>query len=380
MREVYILSCVRTAGSRANKGALKDTRPDELASCVIKEAIKRANITPEEVDDVILGCAFPEGPQGMNVARVSLIRAGLPERVPGFTVNRFCASGLEAIAIAGERIALGTADTIIAGGVESMSMIPMGGFNLSPNPFIMNNFPPLYLSMGMTAEKIAERYRIPRKEQDKFALESHLKAWQAIKKGKFKEEIVPVKTKVIREGKIEEIVHTEDEGVRPDTSMEKLSQLKPVFKKDGTVTPGNSCQMSDGAAAVCLSSKPINPLAKYRGYGVEGVHPEIMGIGPVKAIPKVLKLAKLSLPEIGLIELNEAFAAQSLAVIKELGINSEILNVNGGAIALGHPLGCTGAKLTTTLIYEMRRRKVRFGLVSMCIGGGMGAAGIFELV
>lgn len=391
MRKAFIVSAVRTPVGKAPRGSLKDTRPDELAALVIKEAVERAGIDPAEVDDVILGCAFPEAEQGMNVARISLLRAGLPYSVPGFTVNRFCASGLQAIAMAAERIMLGGSDVIVAGGTESMSLIPMGGNKLSPNPCLMENYPQVYLSMGLTAEKLAEKYNIKREEQDRFSFESHMKAHKATKEGKFGEEIIPVSTRVRKvkedgEEIIELITLEKDEGIRPDTSIEVLSQLKPVFKQDGTVTAGNSSQMSDGAAVCVLMSEDkvkslgIEPLALFKAYAVAGVPPEIMGIGPVEALPKTLKLANLNLKNIGLIELNEAFAAQSLAVIRTLELNPEIINVNGGAIALGHPLGCTGAKLAATLIYEMRRRDIQFGVVTMCIGGGMGTAAVFERV
>jgi acetyl-CoA acyltransferase len=389
MKEVFIVSLVRTPGGKAKKGSLKDTRPDELASIVIKEVVKRAGIEPGEVDDVIMGCAFPESEQGMNVARIASLAAGLPVDVPAFTINRFCASGLEAIATGAFKISTGYSDCVIAGGVESMTRVPMGGLKPAPNPFLMEKYPEIYLGMGLTAERVAEKYDIKREEQDKFAYESHMKAAKAIKEGKFKEEIVPVETRVIREknGKtvIEEVVLEVDEGVREDTTIEALSKLKPVFKQGGTVTAGNSSQMTDGAAAVLLMSKEkaeslgLKPLLIFRGYAVTGVPPEIMGIGPVKAIPKVLEKTGLKLSDIGLIELNEAFAAQSLAVIKELDLNPDIINVNGGAIALGHPLGCTGAKLTCTLWNEMTKRNIKYGMVTMCIGGGMGAAGIFEL-
>jgi len=391
MRKAFIVSAVRTPVGKAPKGTLKDTRPDELAALVIQEAVKRAGIEPAEVEDVILGCAFPEAEQGMNVARVSLLRAGLPYIVPGITVNRFCASGLQAIAMAAERIMLGAVDVIVAGGTESMSLIPMGGNKLSPNPYLIENYPQVYLSMGLTAEKVAEKYGIKREDQDKFSYESHMKAHRASKEGKFREEIIPVSTKVKLRREdgtevIEPVTLEKDEGIRPDTSLEVLAQLKPVFKQDGTVTAGNSSQMSDGAAACVLISEErvkalgIEPLALFKSYSVAGVPPEIMGIGPVEALPKALKHANLNLKDIGLIELNEAFAAQSLAVIKILGLDPSIVNPNGGAIALGHPLGCTGAKLTTTLLYEMKRRDIQFGVVTMCIGGGMGAAAIFEKV
>lgn len=390
MRDAYILTAVRTPVGKALKGSLKDTRPDELAALVIKEVVNRSGINPEEVDDVILGCAFPEAEQGMNVARVALLRAGLPVSVPGMVVNRFCASGLQAIAIAAYRIMVGEADAIIAGGVESMSRVPMGGFRSSPNPELMNKYPEVYLAMGLTAEVVAERYGITREEQDKFGYESHMKAARAIREGKFEREIVPVTAKVIsRENgrqDIKEITLSVDEGVRFDTTLERMAKLPPVFKEGGTVTAGNSSQMSDGASALLVVSEEkakylgLEPMAKFRGFAVAGVPPEIMGIGPVEAIPKVLKLTGLSLKDIDLIELNEAFAAQSLAVIKQLDLPFDRINVNGGAIALGHPLGCTGAKLTTTLLYEMIHRDLNLGLVSMCIGGGMGAAGIFERI
>ncbi len=389
MRQAVLAFPVRTPVGKAPRGSLKDTRPDELAALVIREVVRRSGIDPQEVDDVILGCAFPEAEQGMNVARVALIRAGLPNSVPGMTVNRFCSSGLQAIAIAAERVMVGAADLIIAGGVESMSRVPMGGFRSSPNPYLMEHYPQLYMAMGLTAERVAEKYGISREDQDRFGYESHMKAARAIREGKFQEEIVPVHTRVIRrtedgEQVVQEITLEVDEGVRFDTSLEKMARLKPVFKQGGTVTAGNSSQMSDGAAAVLVMSEEkakslgIEPMAYFRGYAVAGVPPEIMGIGPVEAVPKVLRLTGVRLEDLDLIELNEAFAAQSLAVIRELNLPYEKVNVNGGAIALGHPLGCTGAKLTATLLYEMKRRDATLGLVTMCIGGGMGAAGIFE--
>ncbi len=389
MRKAVLAFPVRTPVGKAPRGSLKDTRPDELAALVIREVIRRSGIDPQEVEDVILGCAFPEAEQGMNVARVALIRAGLLYTVPGMTVNRFCSSGLQAIAIAAERVMVGAADLIIAGGVESMSRVPMGGFRSSPNPYLMEHYPQLYMAMGLTAERVAEKYGISREDQDRFGYESHMKAARAIREGRFKEEIVPVKTRVIRRNEdgeqvLEEITLEVDEGVRFDTSLEKMARLKPVFKQGGTVTAGNSSQMSDGAAAVLVMSEEkakslgIEPMAYFRGYAVAGVPPEIMGIGPVEAVPKVLRLTGLRLEDLDLIELNEAFAAQSLAVIRELNLPYEKVNVNGGAIALGHPLGCTGAKLTATLLYEMKRRDATLGLVTMCIGGGMGAAGVFE--
>ena len=392
MQDAVIVTGVRTAVGRAKRGALKDFRPDEMLAIVISEAVKRTpNLNPEEIDDVIIGCAFPEGEQGLNVARIASLRAGLPVSVPAITINRFCSSGLQSIAFAAERIKLGYADIIIAGGVESMSMVPMTGNKFSANPYLAENYPEVYISMGLTAERVAEKYHITREMQDEFALKSHQKALKAIQEGKFKEEIVPLKVvnKYINgkgEKIVEEKIFDTDEGPRADTSLEKLAQLKPAFKEGGTVTAGNSSQMSDGAAVVVvMSDKKANelglkPIARFVSYAVAGVPPEIMGIGPVEAIPKALKLAGLKLDDIGLIELNEAFAAQSLAVIKLAGLNEEIINVNGGAIALGHPLGCTGAKLTVTILNEMKRRNVKYGMVTMCIGGGMGAAGIFELI
>jgi acetyl-CoA acyltransferase len=392
MQDAVIVTAVRTAVGRAKKGTLKDFRPDEMLAAVISEAVKRTpNLNPDEIDDVIIGCAFPEGEQGLNVARIASLRAGLPVSVPAMTINRFCSSGLQSIAFAAERIKLGYADIIIAGGVESMSMVPMTGNKFSANPYLAENYPEVYISMGLTAERVAEKYQITREMQDEFALKSHQKALKAIQEGKFKDEIVPLKvvSKYINgkgEKVVEEKIFDTDEGPRPDTSLEKLAQLKPAFKEGGTVTAGNSSQMSDGAAVVVVMSEKkanelgLKPIARFVSYAVAGVAPEIMGIGPVEAIPKALKLAGLKLDDIGLIELNEAFAAQSLAVIKLAGLNEEIVNVNGGAIALGHPLGCTGTKLTVTILNEMRRRNVKYGMVTMCVGGGMGAAGIFELI
>jgi acetyl-CoA acyltransferase len=392
MRSAYIVTALRTAVGKAKKGTLKDFRPDEMLSNVISELVKKTpNLNPAEIDDVIIGCAFPEGEQGLNIARIASLRAGLPVNVPAITINRFCSSGLQSIAFAAERIMLGHADIIIAGGVESMSLVPMTGNKFSANPYLAENYPEVYISMGLTAERVAEKYQITRQMQDEFALKSHQKALKAIQDGKFKDEIVPLKVvnKYINgkgEKIIEEKIFDTDEGPRADTSLEKLAQLKPAFKEGGTVTAGNSSQMSDGAAGVIVMSEEkvkelgLKPIARFVSFAVAGVPPEIMGIGPVEAIPKALKLAGLKLEDIGLIELNEAFAAQTLAVIKLAGLNEEIINVNGGAIALGHPLGCTGAKLTVTLLNEMKRRNVKYGMVTMCIGGGMGAAGIFELV
>ncbi len=392
MRKVVVAYPVRTPIGKAPRGSLKDTRPDELAALVIGEVVRRSGIDPKEIDDVIMGCAFPEAEQGMNVARVALLRAGLPVDVPGMTINRFCSSGLQSIAIAAQWIMAGWADLIIAGGVESMSKVPMGGIKTSPNPYLMDNNPEVYMSMGLTAERVAEMYNISREDQDKFGYESHMKAARAIKEGRFKEQIVPVKTRVIRKDEdgnpyVQEIVFEVDEGVRYDTSLEKMAKLKPVFKQGGTVTAGNSSQTSDGAAAVIVMSEEKakalgikGPAAYFKSYAVAGVPPEIMGIGPVKAIPKALKLAGLTVEDMDVIELNEAFAAQSLAVIRELNLPYERVNPNGGAIALGHPLGATGAILTAKLLYELQRIGGQLGMVTMCIGGGMGAAGIFEMI
>ena len=391
MKEAVIVSAVRTAVGKAKRGTLAHVRPDEMAAAVIKEVLRRAEpVKPEMVEDVIMGCAFPEAEQGLNVARVALLRAGLPPSVPGQTVNRFCSSGLQTIAIAAERIIAGFGTCIIAGGVESMSMVPMTGNKFAPNPYLAENYPEVYVSMGQTAENVARKYGITREEQDAFGYRSHMRAIAAQDAGKFQDEIVPLEVEkvVLEDGRqvTKKVVFDTDEGPRRDTSLEAMARLKPAFVKGGTVTAGNSSQMSDGAAAVLVMERKkaealgLKPLARFVSYAVAGVPPEIMGIGPVEAVPKALELAGLSLSDIGLIELNEAFAAQSIAVIRELGFDEEITNVNGGAIALGHPLGCTGAKLTVQILNEMRRRDVQFGLVTMCIGGGMGAAGIFELV
>ena len=392
MKEAVIVSAVRTAVGRAPRGMLKDTRPDDIAAIVIQEAVSRVpGLKIEEVDDIVLGCAFPESDQGLNLARVVVLRAGFPYTVPGQTVNRFCSSGLQAIATAAYDIMVGGSDVIIAGGVEFMSQVPIMGLTPSPNPYLVEHSPQVYCSMGLTAENVAKKFGISREDQDRFALSSHQKAAKAIREGRFKEEIVPIPAKV-KETKedgtvlVREIIFDTDEGVRLDASLEAMAALKPVFHAKGTVTAGNSSQTSDGAAAVIVMSREkadalkVKPIAIFRSFGVAGVPPELMGIGPLYAVPKALKNAGITLDQIGLIELNEAFASQSLYVIRELGLNLEIVNVNGGAIALGHPLGCTGAKLTTTLLYEMRRRSVRYGLVTMCIGGGMGAAGIFEKI
>lgn len=384
-RDAVIVAASRTPVGKAKKGSLATTRPDELAALVIRDLLRRLDgLDPTEIDDVILGCAFPEGEQGMNMARMVALRAGLPESVPAETVNRFCSSGLQTIAHAAYAIMAGQADIIIAGGTESMSMVPMTGFKFAPNPFFAADCPQVYTNMGLTAENVAAKYGVSRQEQDEFALRSHQRAVAAVESGRFDQQIVPVDVVVVEPGRRLEFTLRRDEGPRSDTSLEALSKLKPAFKDGGTVTAGNSSQMSDGAAAVVVMSRAraeslgYKPLVRFVAYAVGGVAPELMGIGPVVAIPKALKLAGLSLSDIDLIELNEAFAAQSLAVIRQVGLDIEKTNVNGGAIALGHPLGCTGAKLTTQLIDEMKRRNVQFGMVTMCIGGGMGAAGIFE--
>ena len=389
MKEAYIVSSVRTAIGKAPRGTLHNVRPDDLGATAVKGAIaKIPSLDPESIEDVIMGCAFPEGEQGFNLGRIVARGAGLPDSVPGCTVNRFCASGLQTIAMASQAIMTEQADVIVAGGAESMSLMPMGGNYLSPNPELIAQSPNTYITMGITAENVAREYHISRQDQDQFALRSHKKALTAINRGYFEAEIVPVEFKetIYKDGETETIerVFEVDEGPRSDTSMEALSKLKPVFHAKGTVTAGNSSQMSDGAAATILMSMKmlnqlhIKPMAKLLGYAVAGVAPEIMGIGPVAAVPKVLRQVGLTLHDIGLIELNEAFAGQSLAVIRKLGLDEDIINVNGGAIALGHPLGCTGAKLTATLLHEMQRRGIRYGMITMCIGGGMGAAGVFE--
>lgn len=390
MNEVVIVSAVRTAVGKAPRGTLKTTRPDDLAAVAIKGALERVpQLDKAEVEDVILGCAMPEAEQGMNVARVASFRAGLPVSASGMTINRYCASGLQSIAIAADRIRGGGAEVIVAGGTESMSYVPFGGNKISVNPWLVENYPGSYMSMGLTAERVATHYGITREEMDAFSYESHKKALAAIEGGKFDDEIVPVSvtsSSVNGKGKAvsSEAVFNTDEGPRADTSIEALAKLKPVFHAKGTVTAGNSSQTSDGAAAVVVMSAErakalgIAPMAKFVAFAYAGCDPEEMGIGPIHAIPKALKMAGLSLEDIGLFELNEAFAAQSLAVLKVLGIDPAKVNVNGGAIALGHPLGCTGAKLTATLLREMPRRGVKYGVVTMCVGGGMGAAGVFE--
>jgi acetyl-CoA acyltransferase len=389
MREVIIASSVRTPVGRAYKGTLRATRPDELAAVAIKGALDRLpQLDTKEIEDVILGCAMPEAEQGMNVARIASLRAGLPVEVSAMTINRFCSSGLQAIAMAAERIKAGGAEVVVAGGTESMTMIPMGGHKISPNPWLVDHYPDAYLSMGLTAERLAQRFGISREMADEFSLHSHQKAMAAIQAGKFDDEIVPVPVSFTTPNgskpKKQEIVFKVDEGPRADTSLEALHALRAAFHMKGTVTAGNSSQMSDGAAAAVVMSAEranalgIKPLARYVSFATAGYKPEEMGLGPVYAIPKALKLAGLKLSDIDVIELNEAFAAQSLAVIKEGGLDPVKVNPNGGAIALGHPLGCTGAKLTATVIREMKRRNARYGMVTMCVGGGMGAAGIFE--
>ncbi len=385
MKEAVIVSAVRTPVGRAKRGTLVNYRPDDLASVVIAEVVRRADgVEPEMVEDVILGCAFPEGEQGMNVARPALLRAGLPFTVPGQTVNRFCASGLQTIALAGERIMAGFGKCIIAGGTESMSMVPMASNKFAPNPWMAENYPAVYLSMGLTAEKVSQEHDVNREDQDEFSYNSHIKAIAAQDAGKFADEIVPLEVETVTPQGRKTLMFEADEGPRRGTTLAAIAKLRPAFKKNGTVTAANSSQMSDGAAAVLVMEREragslgLKPLVRFVGFAVGGVRPEVMGIGPVAAIPKVLELTGLALSDIDVFELNEAFAAQALAVVRELGIDADKVNVNGGAIALGHPLGCTGAKLTVQIIHEMLREGQRYGMVTMCIGGGMGAAGIFE--
>ncbi len=389
MREVVIVSSIRTPVGRAMKGTLRATRPDELGAIAIKGALDRVpQLDPKEIEDVILGCAMPEAEQGNNVARTASLRAGVPIEASAMTINRFCSSGLQAIAMAAERIMAGGAEVIVAGGTESMSMVPMGGNKISPNPWLVEHYPDSLISMGLTAERLASRFNISREGADNFSLRSHQKALAAIAAGKFDEETVPVPVSFTTPNgskpKREEIIFKMDEGPRADTSLEALASLKPAFHVKGTVTAGNASQMSDGAAAAVVMSAEraqalgIKPLARYVSFATAGYKPEEMGLGPVFAIPKALKLAGLKLSDIDVIELNEAFAAQALAVIQEGHLDIERVNLNGGAVALGHPLGCTGAKLTATIIREMKRRNARYGMVTMCVGGGMGAAGIFE--
>lgn len=388
-QNAYIVSSVRTAIGKAPRGTLHNLRPDDMGAEVVKGAIALVpGLDVNHIDDLIFGCSFPEAEQGFNLGRVIAQRAGLPDSIPGCTVNRFCSSGLQTIAMATQAILAGHADLIVAGGAESMSLIPMGGHVLLPNPDLFAESPQVYLSMGLTAENVAREYHISREDQDAFALRSHQRALVAIQSGRFEREIIPltVHETLYAEGKPKTVETTFqiDEGPRADTSLEALAKLQPVFRLGGSVTAGNASQMSDGAAAsVVMSDRKVrelglNPMGRLLGYAVTGVAPELMGIGPVTAIPKVLAQVGLTLNDIGLIELNEAFAAQSLAVIRKLGLNEDIVNVNGGAIALGHPLGCSGAKLTATLLHEMQRRGIRYGLVTMCVGGGMGAAGVFE--
>jgi acetyl-CoA acyltransferase len=389
MSDVVIVSAVRTPVGKAYKGTLRATRPDDLAAVAIKGALDRVpQLDPKEIEDVILGCAMPEAEQGMNVARIASLRAGLPVEASAMTINRFCSSGLQAIAMGAEKIMAGAADVVVAGGVESMTMIPMGGHKVSANPWLIEHYPDSYLSMGLTAERLAKRYNITREMSDQFSMESHKKAIAAIGAGKFDDEIVPVPVSFTAPNgskpKRQEIIFKMDEGPRADTSMEALAGLKAAFHAKGTVTAGNSSQMSDGAAAAVVMSAErakalgLKPLVRYVGFATAGYLPEEMGIGPVFAIPKVLKRAGLKLSDIDVIELNEAFAAQSLAVIQQGELDPARINVNGGAIALGHPLGCTGAKLTASIIRELKRRNAKYGMVTMCVGGGMGAAGIFE--
>ena len=392
--DAYIVSSVRTPVGKAPEGALATYRPEDLGAEAVTGAMDRVDgLEPEMIDDVLMGCAFPEGPQGMNLGRLVTRKAGLPDQVPGATVNRFCSSGLQTIAQATQRIVTGTADTIVAGGAESMSQVPMSGFFFQPDPDLTDDNIGTYVSMGITAENVAEKYEVSREDQDRFALRSHERAVDAIDSGRFDDELVPLTVEETHYQSVNghaggqtevETEFTVDEGPRRDTNLEVLSQLPTAFRKDGTVTPGNSSQRSDGGAATVVMSGDrveglgVDPLGALRGFAVAGVDPELMGIGPVAAIPKVLEQTGIGLDEIGLVELNEAFAAQSLAVIREVGLDEDLVNVNGGAIALGHPLGCTGAKLTATLLHEMIRREVRYGLCTMCVGGGMGAAGVIE--
>ncbi|CDQ39147.1 acetyl-CoA C-acetyltransferase [Virgibacillus salexigens] len=391
MKEAVIVAGARTPVGKANKGSLAHSRPDDLAALTIKETLKRAGDYDGNIDDVIIGCAMPEAEQGMNMARNIAGLAGLKHDVPGITINRYCSSGLQSIAYAAERIMVGASDSIIAGGAESMSLIPMGGHVIKPNSSLVQNAPGYYMGMGHTAEEVANRFNISREDQDAFAVRSHERAAKSLEEGKFKDEIVSVEVThrfINTNNKPEEktVTFQIDEGVRPGTTIDVLAKLRPAFHIEGTVTAGNSSQMSDGAASVLLMDREkaegegLTPLVKFRSFAVAGVEPEIMGVGPIAAIPKALKIAGLELSDIGLFELNEAFASQSVRVIQALDLDVEKVNVNGGAIALGHPLGMTGTKLTLSLMYEMKRRNVQFGVVTMCIGGGMGAAGVFELV
>ena len=391
MKEVFVVAAARTPVGKAPSGKLRSVRPDDLAALALKGALARVpQLNPEQVEDVILGCAMPEAAQGMNIARITCQRAGLPDSVPGLTINRFCASGLEAIAIGAQRILSGMADVIIAGGTESMSQVPMGGFKMSPNPCLLEQMPDAYLAMGLTAENVASKFGVTRQEADAFSYESHRKAIAALDGKRFQEECVPVPVREVsldenQKRKVNEFQFDQDEGPRRDTSVERLAALKPAFNPKGTVTAGNASQRSDGAAAVVLMSGEkmkalgLKPLARFVTYAVAGVPPGIMGIGPVEAIPKALKQAGLKIDQIDLIELNEAFACQALSVMRQVSLPTDKVNVNGGAVALGHPLGATGAKLTVSILHELKRRGGRYGLVTMCVGGGMGGAGIFEL-
>jgi acetyl-CoA acyltransferase len=391
MREAVIVAMARTAVGKAKRGVTRSARSDDMAAAVVQNLMQQTEgkLDPMDVDDVIIGCAMPEGSQGLNFARVIALRAGLPVDVPGQTVNRFCSSGLQAIAMAAERIIANGADTIIAGGAETMSLVPMTGFHISPNPHMAQNEPEVYMAMGHTAERVADEWGITREDMDEFAWQSHQKAGRAVDAGYFQQEIVPFEieeTYLAQDGlpRHRTIVFAEDEHLRRDTTLEALAKLKPAFREGGRVTAGNSSPLSDGAAGVIVmeagraAQLGLKPLARFVGFNVAGVRPEVMGVGPVAAVPRLLRRTGIRQDEIDLIELNEAFAAQALAVIRDLELNPEIVNVNGGAIALGHPLGCTGAKLTVQIIHEMQRRNSRYGLVTMCIGGGMGAAGLFE--
>jgi acetyl-CoA acyltransferase len=384
MPEAVIVDCLRTAVGKAPRGTLRNARPDDLAATVIRALLERYPSAKDCVEDVILGCAMPEGEAGNNMARQASLRAGLPDSVPGMTINRFCSSGLQAIALAADRIRSGGADILIAGGSESMSKTPFGGLKPAPNPWFVDHWPEVYMSMGLTAERVQRKYGVTREDADAFALRSHQNAVTAQKEGRFAEEIVPVEVDTATPAGEEKSMFCADEGPRADTNLDALAKLRPVFHANGTVTAGNASQTSDGAAAALVMSEAkarelgLTPKARFVSYATAGVAPEIMGIGPVRAIPKALAMAGLKLDDIGVIELNEAFAVQALAVIREAGLDLERTNVNGGAIALGHPLGCTGAKLTATILREMERRKSRYGLVTMCVGGGQGAAGIFE--
>jgi len=385
MHEAVIIDCLRTAVGKSGRGTLKNTRPDDMAAAVFEDLLRRhPQVNKAEIDDVILGCATPEAETGMNVARVATLRAGFPDSVPGVTINRFCSSGLQAIAMAAEKIRSGGAEIVIAGGTESMSLLPMSGHKFAPNPWMVDHIPQIYMGMGLTAEEVYRKYNVSREDQDQFSYRSHQNALKAQAEGRFDDEIVPLEVDHTTPSGTKKGSFKKDEGPRADTSLEALAKLRPVFHAAGTVTAGNSSQTSDGAAAaIVMSAKKarelgLKPMARFVSFAVGGVPPELMGIGPIVAIPKALKLAGLKLDDIGLVELNEAFAVQALAVAREVGLNLETLNVNGGAIALGHPLGCTGAKLTATILREMQRRGVKYGMVTMCIGGGQGAAGIFE--